>query len=229
MNLTQWGGVSSLVAAATYIFGIFLFLVLLDPTSYEGPLGSLQYMIENRDSFILGLFFTGFVFSFALVVLVQAMHQVFKQSSPHLTAFASFTGYFWASIVLASALIEVVSIRALTQYYATDPELALSVSKAVNLISGGLGGDIEIIGALWTGLISYLGIKHRIFHKALHYLGFLVSLAGLLTLMAFLSMFEESMVFELMTLIFGLGQIPWFIWLGVELLTFRSKDTNNLN
>ena len=219
MNFQKLGGIASIIEALTYIFGIVLFIGILDPSVYDGATGKLKYMIENRDLYVLGLFVSGFLFSFALIILVQALQQKLAPFSPHLMQFATAMGYFWASIVLASAMIEVVSIHSLAHYYATDPEMALVVSRAVAVIAGGLGGDIELIGAIWAGLISIVGIKHGIFNRWLNYWGLTVAIAGGLTLCAFVSALKDNPVIEVMTLIFGLGQIPWFIWLGISLYT----------
>ena len=217
MTLQKFGGAAAIINGMTYIFGIVLFLIVLDPSSYEGAIGRLQFMIENDDLYVLGLLVSGFLFSFALAILVQAMHQRLIIHSPSLTTFTSFTGYFWAAIVLASAMIEVVSIRTLADLFASDPDRALAVYQSAAIIAGGLGGDIELMGALWTGLISYMGIRYRLFSRWLNYFGLAVGVAGCLTLLAFFSAFKGNPVFDLMTLIFGLGQIPWFIGLGVVL------------
>ncbi len=221
MTLQQSGGIAAIIEGLTYIFGIVLFLIVLDTSGYEGAMGRLQFMTENSDRYILGLLVSGFLFSFALVVLVQAMHQRLVSVAPNLTTFATATGYFWAAIVLASSMIEVVSINALTGLYATDPDAALVLQRSVSVVAGGLGGDIELVGAVWTAIISYIGIKYQIFSRWLNYLGLAVGVAGTLTLLAFFSAFKGNSVFELMTLIFGLGQIPWFIWLGTCL--YRNK------
>ncbi|MBB3167403.1 DUF4386 family protein [Simiduia aestuariiviva] len=221
MTLQQSGGIAAIIEGLTYIFGIVLFLIVLDPSDYEGAMGRLQFMTENSDRYILGLLVSGFLFSFALVVLVQAMHQRLVSVAPNLTTFATATGYFWAAIVLTSSMIEVVSINALTGLYATDPDAALVLQRSVSVVSGGLGGDIELVGAVWTAIISVIGIKHHIFSRWLNYLGLAVGVAGTLTLLAFFSIFKGNSAFELMTLIFGLGQIPWFIWLGTCL--YRNK------
>jgi hypothetical protein len=217
MTLQQSGGIAAIIEGLTYIVGIVLFLIVLDPSGYEGAMGRLQFMSENSDHYLLGLLVSGLLFSFALVVLVQAMHQRLVVSAPNLTAFATVIGYFWAAIVLASSMIEMVSINALIALYAADPDAAATLQRSVGVVAGGLGGDIELVGAVWTAIISVIGIKHQIFSRWLNYLGLVVGVAGALTLFAFFSAFKGSPAFELMTLIFGLGQIPWFIWLGISL------------
>jgi hypothetical protein len=72
-----------------------------------------------------------------------------------------------------------------------------------------LGGGTEIVGGLWTLLISWTALKAGVFPKALNYLGLLVGIAGIVTIVPNL---------EGLTMFFGLGQIPWFIGLGVIFL-----------
>lgn len=215
MTLQQSGGIAAIIEGFTYIFGIVLFLIVLDPAGYEDAMGRLQFMTENSDSYLLGLLVSGLLFSLALVVLVQAVHQRLANVAPDLTRFATVIGYLWAAIVLASALINMVSMNALVELYATNPDAALALHRSVGVVTGGLGGDIELVGAVWTAVISYIGLKRQIFSRWLNCLGLAVGVAGTLTLLAFFSAFKGNPVVELMTLIFGLGQIPWFIWLGI--------------
>ena len=46
--------------------------------------------------------------------------------------------------------------------------------------------------------------------KALNYLGILIAVAGLLTVVPALT--------EAVVMVYGLGQIVWFIWLGIVML-----------
>ncbi|AFV00322.1 DUF4386 domain-containing protein [Simiduia agarivorans] len=217
MTLQQSGGVAAIIEGLTYIFGIVLFLIVLNPAGHDGAMARLQFMTENSDRYILGLLVSGFLFSFALVVLVQAIHQQLVVVAPDLTRFATVIGYFWAAVVLASAMIEMVSINALAELFITDPDAALALQRSAGVVSGGLGGDIELIGAVWTACISVICIKHNIFNRWLSYLGLMVGAAGTLTLLNFFSTFKGNPAVEWLTLIFGLGQIPWFFWLGLSL------------
>ena len=61
-------------------------------------------------------------------------------------------------------------------------------------------------------------LKANIYHKATHVLGVAVGVAGMLTLLTGLSFLSEVVLFEATAAVFGLGQIVWFIALGIHLL-----------
>jgi len=52
----------------------------------------------------------------------------------------------------------------------------------------------------------------------LHYWGILVGVSGVLTLFSGLSFLATNPFFEVTTAIFGLGQILWFVLLGIAML-----------
>lgn len=110
------------------------------------------------------------------------------------------------------------SIAAIAKFYEIDPALALTVNRTISIVVDALGGGIELVGAIWVLAVSYVGIKHNVFSPLLHYWGLLVSIAGILTLFSGLSSFSANPFFDVTTAIFGLGQILWFIVLGVMLL-----------
>ena len=80
---------------------------------------------------------------------------------------------------------------------------------AVNSVHLGLGGGNEIVGALWILLLSWAALRAGGLPRVLNYLGVVISVAGLLTLVPAL---------ELVGVIFGLGSIVWFIWVGIVML-----------
>lgn len=218
MSLQQWGGIAALTKAATYLFGFVLFFGVLDTSKYDTPELSLDFLIQNRDTFFLGYIVIGIIFSLALIVLVQTIYQRFKRFSPELMKFTSVIGYIWATIVLASTFVFLTSIEVIAALYEQDPTLALTIKQTISIVVNALGGGIELVGALWVLAISYVGIKHRVFSPLLHYWGLFVGLAGVLTLFSGLSFLITNPFFEVTTAIFGLGQIVWFIALGVILI-----------
>lgn len=163
MSLLKWGGLAAITEAFTYIFGFILFFVVLDSSGFETPKLYLEFVIQNRDTFFLGYLVSGIVFSFVLIILVQAIFQRFKQSSPEFMKFTAVVGYLWAFIVLASSFVFLTSLEVLAKYYALDAEQALTINRAVNVVVDALGGGIELVGAVWVLAISYVGLKSKIY------------------------------------------------------------------
>lgn len=224
MTIQKCGGIAAIIEACTYIFGFVLFFAVLDASGIDSPAGYLQFIIDNRDLFFVGYLVSGIVFSFALIVLVQANYQRFKQAFPELMKFTAAVGYLWVVMVLASSFIFLTSLAALAKYHALDPEQALAINRAVNIVVDALGGGIELVGAVWVLAISYVGLKAKIYHWSIHYWGCFVGVSGVLSLFSGLSFLSTNAFFEVTTAIFGLGQILWFIALGVAML----KDAANL-
>jgi hypothetical protein len=79
----------------------------------------------------------------------------------------------------------------------------------VNSVSKGLGGGNEILGALWVLLIGWAALRAGGLPRALNYLGVLAGVSGILTLVPAL---------EIVGVIFGLGLIVWFVWVGIVML-----------
>jgi hypothetical protein len=66
------------------------------------------------------------------------------------------------------------------------------------------------VGGLWVLLSSWVALRTRALPRLLSYLGVLVSVAGIVTVVPALGEIGGS--------IFGLGTIVWFLWLGVVML-----------
>ena len=78
-------------------------------------------------------------------------------------------------------------------------------------MASGLGnGNGEILGGLWALLVSLAALRSGEFPRGLNILGLLVGAVGFLSIIPGLT--------ELMTGVFGLSQIIWYIWLGIVLL-----------
>jgi len=80
-----------------------------------------------------------------------------------------------------------------------------------------LGGGNEIVGGLWVLLLSIAGLKGSHFSRALNYLGIFIGLVGVATIYPA----------DLLTEIFGLGQIIWFAWIGFAMLMIASDGNRS--
>lgn len=223
MSIQKWGGIAAIVLAFTYVFGFVLFFGVLDSSGYETPERYLEFIILNRDTFFVGYLIIGILFSFTLIILVQSTYHRFKVASQEFMKFTAIVGYLWVCIVLASSMIFLTSLGALAKYHMLNPEEALVINRSISIIVDALGGGIELVGAVWVLAISYVGLRSKIYSPLLHYWGMLVGIAGILTLFSGLSFLSGNPFFEATTAIFGLGQILWFLVLGVVMLKEISK------
>ena len=100
-------------------------------------------------------------------------------------------------------------IETVADLYGKDPAQAATVWLAIESVAGGLGGEFEILGSLWVLLVSWVALRAGGLPKALNYFGVVIGVAGIVTVVPAL---------EMVGIIFGLGLIVWFIWLGIVML-----------
>lgn len=85
------------------------------------------------------------------------------------------------------------------------------VSEWIETVVSGLGnGNGEILGGLWVLLVSVAALRTGGLPRGLNVLGLLVGAVGIISLVPGLT--------DLLTGVFGLSQIIWFVWLGIVLL-----------
>ena len=201
------GGVSALIMAGTWVVGMVLLFTLLAPfgTGDEDP----AFLADNQAIIYIWNLIIYLVFGVFLVVLVLALFERLKTGSPAMVQTATVFGLIWAGLMFASGMVFNIGMETVLDLYGKDPAQAESVWLAVNSVHLGLGGGNEIVGALWVLLVSWAALRAGGLPRALNYLGVLAGVSGILTLVPAL---------EMMGVIFGLGSIVWFVWVGIVML-----------
>jgi hypothetical protein len=69
-----------------------------------------------------------------------------------------------------------------------------------------LVGRVEVVGGIWILLVTWAALLAGRLPRALNYLGVVIGLAGVLTVVPAL---------EVLGIGFRLGEIVWFVWLGI--------------
>lgn len=206
------GGAGALIEAACYIIGFGVFIFFLNPPSYLEPVKSVQFLIDN-EALMLSAMTIIYVFAgLVLLVLVLALHERLKAAMPMMMATATSLGVIWVGIVIASGMIFITGSQSVIGLYPTDPERAGTIWLTVGVIQDALGGGIELVGGVWILLISLVAMPGGELPKPLNYLGILLGMAGILSVVP---------LFVDMVAVFGLGQILWFIWAGIIMMTKR--------
>ena len=206
-DFQKMGGVSALIAAATWVFGMALLFTVLAPfaTGDVDP----GFLADNQAIIYVWNTIIYLVFGVFLVILLLALHERLKAGSPAMVQTATAFGLIWAAVVFASGMVFNIGMENVIDLQGKDPGQAESVWLAVNSVALGLGGGNEIVGALWILLLSWAALRGGGLPRVLNYLGVVISVAGLLTLIPAL---------ELVGVIFGLGSIAWFVWVGIVML-----------
>ena len=113
-------------------------------------------------------------------------------------------------------MISNIGTGVVVDLYSTDPDQAAATWLAISPVVEGLGGGKEVVGGIWTLLVSLAAVRAGMLHRALNYVGVVVGMAGILSAVPALG--------EVGGGIFGLTQIVWFVGLGVLLLRSSRRD-----
>ena len=214
-TLQKFGGLAALYLAAAYLVGIVLFLVVLDYPSITEPAQKVALLVEMQMvTFVTNLVMYVF-FGVILVILALALYDRLKSGAAALAQVATVIGVIWAGSLVASGMIANAGIAPVVALYAEDPSQAALTWLGIETVANGIGnGNGEILGGLWTLLISWAALRAGGLPKVLNFLGLLVGLVGILSLFPGLTD---------LTGLFGISQLIWFVWLGIVLL--RSKPS----
>lgn len=215
--LQRFGGFASLYMAVAYLIGIVLFVVVLDYPSITEPAQKVALNVDNQ----LVIFSTNLLmyvfFGFALIILSLALYDRLKSGAPAIMQAATAIGIIWAGSLIASGMVANAGLATIVPLYAQDPAQAALTWQGIEAVAHGLGNaNGEILGGPLTLLVSLAALRAGGLPKGLNILGLLVGAAGILSILPGLT--------EMMVGMFSLGQIIWFVWLGIVLL--RSTPTD---
>ncbi|MBK7199257.1 DUF4386 family protein [Candidatus Amarolinea dominans] len=213
-TLQKSGGFAALYLAVAYLIGMALFIGVLDTLSITDPAQKVALLVRMQ----MVIFSTNLLmyvfFGVVLIVLALALYDRLQAGAPALMQVATTLGIIWAGSLIASGMVANAGIAPVVALYATDPGQAALTWQAIETVASGLGnGNGEILGGLWTLLVSLAALRSGGLPRGLNLLGLLVGAVGILSLIPGLT--------ELLIGVFGLSQIIWYVWLGIVLL--RSK------
>lgn len=216
-TLQKFGGFAALYLAIAYLIGIVLFLVVLDYPSITDPAQKVALLIEKQmvifsTNLLMYVFFGVF-----LIVLSLALYDRLKSGTPAIMQVATVIGIIWAGSLIASGMVSNAGIAPVVALYAKDPAQAALAWQGIESVASGLGnGNGEILGGLWTLLVSLAALRTGGLPKGLNILGLLVGAVGIITILPGLT--------DLVG-VFGVSHLIWFVWLGIVLLRSNPDKT----
>jgi hypothetical protein len=209
-TLQKSGGIAALFMATTHLIGLVIFLVVLDYLNITDPTQKVAMNIEKQTVIFSTNLLMYVFFGFALIVLSLALYDRMKSGAPALMQVATAIGIIWAGSLIASGMVANAGLATIGALYAQDPTQAVLVFQGIEAVANGLGNaNGEILGGLWTLLVSLAALRIGGLPKGLNILGVLVGAVGIITIIPALNALVG---------VFGLGQIIWFVWLGIVLL-----------
>jgi hypothetical protein len=221
-TLQKFGGIAALYLATGYIIGMIGFLGVVDVSSVADPVQQVALMADNLAFLYILHLLTYVVWGIFMVVLTLALYERLKAGSPAIVQTATVFGIFWGCVIIISGMIQNAGMQTVVDLYGKDPTQAGTIWLTIDSVLGGLAGSNEIIGGIWILLISWAALRAGELSKVLNYLGVVIGVAGIISIVPALA--------ELFIYIFALGQIVWFIWLGILLLRSNpgKKEPNEL-
>ena len=209
-DLQASGGVAALYLAAAYVAGIAYFLVGIDYPSVVDPLDKIALFARHLTGLQLTYLAIYVVFGFVLMVLAWALHGRLRDAAPTTMRLATSVALVWAGLLVAGGMVTNVAMETVVALHAADPSQAVTVWLATETITSGMtGGNGEVLGGLWTLLVSLAAWRGRSFPVPLIVVGMIAGAAGLVSALPGLAG---------LVAVFGLTQLVWFVGLGVVLL-----------
>lgn len=206
-------GLSAISLGLIYIAAFVYFGAFFSYPASGSPADKMRFLADHQLA-VSAVYFSIYVlFGVLLAILVVGLHEMLKGASPLIAPVASVFGVVWVGLVIASGMIYTIGLDQSVNLLAESPDKAFDLWRMVSVIGNSLGGGNEIVGGLWVLLVSLGALQAAVLSRALNYLGCLVGIAGIATVYPA----------EMLTQVFGLSQIAWFVWLGVMIL--RSDDT----
>lgn len=212
-DLQKIGGVAALFEAAIYISAFAFFGAFWSYPIDASDAQKFVFLTNNQVVLSIVNLAMYVIFGLLLAVLVLALHQRMKIKAPVLSQVASVFGVVWVGLVISSGMIANIGLSAAIDLSVKNTEQAMTLWVVVNTVVEGLGGGNEVVGGLWVLLLSVAGLKVTELPKLLNGLGLFIGSVGICTVYPA----------EILTEIFGLGQIVWFSWLGVTMLASRQS------
>lgn len=209
------GGLAALYLGAALLLAMPFFLVVVDYPAATNAAEKVTLLAEHHGTMHVMYLITYVIFGVALAVLALALHARLRPAGPALMPAATAVGLMWAVVLVASGMVFNAGMAAVVDIHPTNPTLAATTWQSIEPIAQGLGSGSggEFLGGLWVLLVSIASLRGRALPRPLGWLGLLVGLAGLLSIVPPLGAAAYA---------FGLLSIAWFGWLGIAML--RTPD-----
>jgi hypothetical protein len=209
------GGLGALYLGAAYVVAMLYFLVFVKYTDVVDPVEKVSSIVANHGGLRMMNLISYEVFGIVLAILALTLHAHLRRGAPVLAQAGAVVGCIWATMLVASGLVNSAGGAAVVELHATNPAQAVATWQAIEPVADGLGSSGgELLGGLWVLLVSVAALRAAVFPKALNWSGIVVGAAGLVSVVP--GMAAGAYVF-------GLLQIVWFVWLGIVLLRTTSR------
>ncbi len=207
------GAAAAFYLAGAYLAGIAYFLLVVDFPSIHDPLDKIALFAQNLRGLQLTYLAIYVVFGLGLVVLAWTLHARLHTAAPTTTRVATSIALVWAGVLIAGGMATNLGMETVVALHADDPAQAATVWLTIEAVTSGMtGANGELLGGLWTLLVSLAARRARVLPRAIVALGLFAGAVGVLSTVPGLAVLVAA---------FGLTQLAWFIGVGLALLRPR--------
>lgn len=199
--------VSAVYGGLSYIGGIFVYLQLLKYDSVSTPSEQLAIIGNNPVLVHITTLHIYILFSFGIILLATYLYLKLKDQQPALGLLSLISGVVWSTLLIASGFIS-MGVTAILMNGTAVSELT-SAWQAIDIVSNALGGGNELIGGVFTGLLSLALYKARYSSLVTSLLGAVVFVGGIISALPYLA--------DVGIGIFVVSQILWFFSLARDI------------
>ena len=209
------GAVAAFYLAGAYLVGIAYFLLIVDFPNIHDPLDKIAMFSQHLRGLQLAYLAIYVVFGVALVVLAWTLHARLRAAAPTTMRVATSIALVWAGVLIAGGMATNLGMETVVALHADDPARAATVWLAIETVASGMtGANGELLGGLWTLLVSLAARRARALPGAVVVLGSVAGAVGVLSTVPGL---------DVLVAVFGLTQLVWFVGVGVAMM--RAKGT----
>ncbi len=208
-KIQKMGGVASIISGIAYLVGIAIAVTIVMPSLSLEVDETIVFMTENATMLFIWHLFIYIIAGVALVFIAIAVYDRLKVKASAMAQLSLAFGIIWATLVLASGMMLILDANVVTELYKNNVDQAIQTYITLTAVENALGGGIELPGGVWIILLSLGGLSSKIWPKALNILGLIIGVAGIVTVAP--ALHEVGMIF-------GLGFIIWFIWMGIVMI-----------
>jgi hypothetical protein len=209
-SIQKMGGIGAIIAGGTFLVGLAMFAIMLgDFVGASTASDAVEFIVDNQVALYIWNITIHIVFGIALVPLVLAIRDRLADARSPLARVSTVFGLIWAGVIVCTGMITNIAYATVTDLQGTDPDMAATVWSALDAVANGLGGGNEVLGGIWVLGLSIVALRERLFARWTNYLGVVMGVAALVTIIPSL---------EDVGAVFGLGLIVWFVAVGVALM-----------
>jgi len=203
---------SAWINGACYLIGfLMLYSIFLPCYTSDWSLNQqVEFILAHQRSYQLWNLIVYLLFGLSLIVLVTSLARKLN-GMLFIQQITLTVGLIWAGFVIAAGMIANVGLETVAKLYFDKPEAAINLWLVITTLQDALGGGVEIIGGLWMLLVTWQARSLQYFNNVINLLGMLSGLAGIISIIP---------LFDNVVVLFGLGQLIWFVLIGFWVVTF---------